>query len=183
MMAEGKSQREAAVFFGVSDAAISKKIKRWEKDKPPESLTKLTVKEQKYVLARVGGKNKMQAAMEAFDCDTPESAKSIGSKLGADPDIHRAITALMHESGIGRKARIKRLAEVVNAQDLGIAAKGLDLSWKLDGSYAPIQVDYTVTYDPDAQHARYLELKELLAEAIAAKIANETDVIDAVNND
>ncbi len=141
MIAEGKSQRETARFFGVSDAAISKRIKRLTQAEPPESFKSLSPGEKKFVLAKIEGKSGTAAALQAFNCGSIESAKAIGSRLSGDPDIQRAIEDLMHEEGIGRRRRIQRLRDVIEAKDLGIAAKGLDMANKLTGEYAPEKID------------------------------------------
>ncbi|MCX6224489.1 MAG: hypothetical protein NTV01_07015 [Bacteroidia bacterium] len=166
MLSEGKSQTEAAKFFNVSDAAISKRVKKWNPPEEPESFNNLTDKEKKFVLAKVKGKSNTAAALDSYDCGSIGSAQTIGQRLGADPDINRAITDLMHESGIGRRVRIKRLADLVNARDLGIAGKGLDMSFKLDGSYAAQQIDVFVSYDPFAMRTQIEELRRMLAETM-----------------
>ncbi|MDO9228370.1 MAG: hypothetical protein Q7U03_02275 [Syntrophales bacterium] len=141
MISDGKPQREMARLFGVSDAAISKRIKRLHQAEPPESFKSLTSKEQKFVLAKLEGKSGTAAALQAYDCGSVESAKTIGSRLSGDPDISQAIHDLMHQEGIGRRYRVKRLRDVINAADLGIASKGLDMANKLTGEYAPEKID------------------------------------------
>lgn len=141
MIADGKPQREMARLFGVSDAAISKRIKRLHQAEPPESFKSLAPKEQKFVLAKLEGKSGTAAALQAYDCGSVESAKTIGSRLSGDPDISQAIHDLMHQEGIGRRYRVKRLRDVINAADLGIASRGLDMANKLTGEYAPEKID------------------------------------------
>lgn len=141
MLADGKSQKECAVFFGCSEAAISKHLKRQRQtDELPESFQKLTAKQKQFVLARAEGKSNTGAALDAFDCKTTESGHAIGVKLSSDPDIQTAIHDLLHQEGIGKRARIKRLKKVVYAKDLGIAHKGLDTAFKLAGDYAPEKI-------------------------------------------
>ncbi len=141
MIAEGKPQREMARLFKVSDAAISKKIKRLHQAEPPESFKGLSPGEKKFVLAKIEGKSGSAAALQAFNCGSIESAKTIGSRLSGDPDIQKAIHDLMHEEGIGRRYRVKRLRAVINAADLGIAAKGLDMANRLTGEYAAEKIE------------------------------------------
>jgi hypothetical protein len=141
LIEEGKPQKEMALFFGVSGAAISKRIKRLSQAEPPESFKDLSPGEKKFVLAKIEGKSGSAAALQAFNCGSIESAKTIGSRLSGDPDIQKAINDLMHEEGIGRRRRVQRLRDLVEAKDLGIAAKGLDMSFKLTGEYAPEKVD------------------------------------------
>ena len=48
---------------------------------------------------------------------------------------------LLYESGVGKRKRAERLADLINAPDLSTVAKGLDLSFKVLGDYAPAQVE------------------------------------------
>ena len=159
MIADGKPQREIAQLFGVSDAAISKRIKRMHRAEPPESFKNLSPKEQKFVLAKLEGKSGTAAALQAYDCGSVESAKAIGSRLANDPDVSTAINNLMHQEGIGRRYRVKRLRDVINAADLGIVSKGLDMASKLTGDYAPEKLDVNVQMA--ATMALIAEIKEL----------------------
>ncbi len=135
MRAEGKPQKEMARFFGVSDAAISKRIKRLHQIEPPESFSRLTDKQKKFALAKAEGKTNTEAAMIAFEVTSRESAKVLGSNTMKDPDTNTAIQDLLHQEGIGRRYRIQRLKKVIDAADLGISSKGLDMSFKLTGEY------------------------------------------------
>lgn len=144
MIEEGRPQREMARFFGVSDAAISKRIKRLKQGEPPESFKALSPGEKRFVLAKLEGKSGTAAALQAFNCGSVQAAKTIGSRLSGDPDVQRAIHDLMHEEGIGRRRRVQRLRDVIEAKDLGIVAKGLDMANKLTGEYAPDKVDLSL---------------------------------------
>lgn len=157
MIAEGKPQREMARLFDVSDAAISKKIKRLTQAAPPESFAGLTSKKKKFVLAKLEGKSNTAAALDAYNCGSVESAKTIGSKLAGDPDVSTAISDLMHQEGIGRRYRVKRLRDVINAADLGIVTRGLDMANKLTGDYAPDKLE--VTGQLAAVHALIAEIR------------------------
>ena len=139
MLKEGKQQREIARHFNVSESAVSQRVKRLHQAEPPASFASLSVKEQKFVLAKVNGKSSTSAALEAYDCGSVGSAKSIGSRLSGDPDIALAISDLMHEEGIGRRYRVKRLRDVINAADLGIASKGLDMGFRLADDYPAVK--------------------------------------------
>ena len=66
MIAEGKPQKEMAKFFGVSDAAISKRIKRLNQAEPPESFKALSPGEKKFVLAKLEGKSGSAAALSTI---------------------------------------------------------------------------------------------------------------------
>lgn len=178
MIADGKPQREMARLFGVSDAAISKRIKKLTQAEPPESFKSLSPKEQKFVLAKLEGKSGTAAALQAYECGSVESAKTIGSRLSGDPDISRAIDDLMHEAGIGRRRRILRLRDLIEAKDMGIAAKGLDMSWKLDGSYVAERVVVEVDF-PQMQIDLAKAIEALRAEGGAIPKLTDPNVIDA----
>jgi transcriptional regulator with XRE-family HTH domain len=166
----GKTGREIAAYFGVSPAYISKRLKRLQPIEEPPSLAKLRPEEKKFVLAKVDGRNNMQAAMIAYDVKNRDSAKAMGWQKMRDPDIHIAIQDLMAQEGIGRRRRIQRLRDVIEARDLNTVAKGVDLAFKPEGLYgqdAPIvQISFNELMDEvqdiDAQISRYeLALKKL----------------------
>ena len=180
MIEEGRPQREMARFFGVSDAAISKRIKRLNQSEPPESFKALSPGEKKFVIAKLEGKSGTAAALHAFNCGSIESAKTIGSRLSGDPDVQKAVHDLMHEEGIGRRRRVQRLRDVIEAKDLGIVAKGLDMANKLTGEYAPEKVD--VSLEPQNIFAVVAVLnarKEELMQRIKALEEGSDYVIDA----
>ena len=135
MLDEGKNQKEIAAHFGVSPAAICKRVKRLLP--PPESFENLTDKEQKFVLGIAGGKSQTQAVMNSFDVTSRESAKSLGTKLMAKPDIQTAVSDIMQQQGLTKTYRVKKLRQHIDHKDPNVSLKGLDQSWKLDGSYAP----------------------------------------------
>ena len=74
--------------------------------------------------------------MDSYDVTSRESAKSLSSQLMAKTEIQMTITELMDYCGIDKKYRIKKLKNIIDSRDLNIAHKGLDMSFKLDGSYA-----------------------------------------------
>ena len=137
LLQEGKNQKQIAEHFGVSPVAIHKRLKRLTP--PPEFKTfdLLTDKEKKFVLGKVEGKSNIQAVMQSHDVISKESAKSMASQLMGKPEIQISITELMDYCGIDKSYRIRRLKQIIDASDLNIAHKGLDMSFKLDGSYAP----------------------------------------------
>jgi hypothetical protein len=100
-------------------------------------FNQLTDKEKKFVLGKVEGKSNIQAVMQSHDVISKESAKSMASQLMGKPEIQMSITELMEYCGIDRPYRIKRLKNIIDCSDLNVAHKGLDMSFKLDGSYAP----------------------------------------------
>lgn len=162
---EGKTQKEIAEYFGVSSAAICKRVKRLLP--PPESFNSLTDKEQRFCIEVAKGKTQTQAVMNSYEVVTRKSAKVIGSQLMTKPEIQMAIDELMDYHGIDRSYRIKRLGDHVRHVDPVVSLKALDLSWKLDGSYAPLKnINYNTSYEDVRRE--YDRLKAELAEAEAA---------------
>jgi predicted transcriptional regulator len=135
LLKAGNNQKEAAKLLGVSPAAITKRLKRLVP--PPESLQKLTPKEQKFAIAVAHGKTKTQACLETFEVTSRESAKALGTNLMKKADIREAIADLMDLKGLTQEYRIGKLKGHVDNADPNISLKALDQSWKLDGSYAP----------------------------------------------
>ena len=141
MLDQGLSQKQVAGHFRVSEAAVSKRLKRLRAYQLPESFDKLTLKQQKFALAVAEGKSQTTAAMEAFDCADRTSGKALGSRMMKDPDVSIAIHDLLHQEGLGRRERIRRLKALVMSKDLSVAGKGLDMAFKIAGEYAPEQID------------------------------------------
>jgi phage terminase small subunit len=132
MLKEGKQQKEIAEHFGVSPAAICKRVKRICL---PESLSKLTKKEQNFALQVARGATKTNAALDAYDAKSADSARALGNKLVKKPSVNAAIADLMDWHGLTRSYRVERLKNHVDAADPNISLKALDQTWKLDGSY------------------------------------------------
>ena len=141
MKAEGKTGKSIAEYFGVSVAYICKRWKRIQPVKEPEIFSSLTGKQKKFVLAKAEGKSNTNAAMEAFEVTSRDSAKALGHNLMKDPDIDRAIQEIMCEEGLTRRHVIRRLKELVDCADGNIAIKGIDVANKLSGDYAPEKRD------------------------------------------
>jgi len=144
MLDDGKTQKEIAEYFGVSPAAICKRVKRINM---PESFKNLTGKEQKFVLARAEGKTQTQAALDSHDCSSLESAKSMGHQLMQKPDIQMAVSDLMQEEGLTRRHRVRTLKKHIDHADPNVSLKGLDQSWKLEGLYSEKHEHVHVTYE------------------------------------
>ncbi len=136
LLQEGKNQKEIAHHFGVSPVAIHKRLKRLTPAPEIPNFNKLSQKEKKFVVEKVKGKSNIQAVTISHDVTTKESAKSMASQLMAKPEIQMSITELMEYCGIDKPYRIRRLKQIIDSSDLNIAHKGLDMSFKLDGSYA-----------------------------------------------
>jgi len=144
MLKEGKQQKEIAEHFGVSPAAICKRVKRIC---PPESLNNLTEKEKKFAIQVARGATKTNAALEAFDTKSPDSARALGNKLIKKPSVNAAIAELMDWHGLTRSYRVGRLKKHVDAQDPHVSLKALDQSWKLDGAYTEEKPEVVINHN------------------------------------
>jgi len=143
---------------------------------------KLTNKEKSFVIEKVKGKTATQAVMDSYEVSSRESAKVIGSQLMAKPEIKMSITELMEHCGIDKPYRIRRLKQVIDSSDLNIAHKGLDMSFKLDGSYAPekhINIDAIFEISPE-EEARLRKLGEQLLQQMEEE-EEETKVVENEN--
>lgn len=137
MLQEGTLQKEIAEHFHVSPVAVCKRIKRLF-PKPDTILNEynLTDKEKSFVIEKAKGKTNTQAALESYEVSNRKSAKVIGSQLMAEPVIRMALSELM-ETYLPQHYRIRKLRSHADNVDPIVSLKALDLSWKIDGSYAP----------------------------------------------
>jgi DNA-binding MarR family transcriptional regulator len=141
MIESGKSQKECAEHFGTSPSAINQRLKKLDSFNLPESFNNLTKSRKSFVLAKLEGKNNAEAAKESYNVTSNDSAKNIGSRLMKEPEVNIAMRDIMAQEGIPKRRRVQRLRDLIEAPDLGIVAKGLDMASKLTGDYAPQQVD------------------------------------------
>ena len=135
LVQEGKQQKEIAAYFGVSPAAICKRLKRLAPLHP--SLEVLTEKEQRFAIEKAKGGTATQAAMKSFECSSLQSAKAIGSQLMGKQEIRDAIDSLMESEGLTRAYRAKKLKNHVDHVDPHVSIKAIQEANKMDGSYAP----------------------------------------------
>ena len=135
------TQKQLAVRFQCSEAAISKRKKRYERlgiyneSKLPESFKKLGDKEQRFIVARLNSVNQTQAALQAFECGTYGSAKAKGSQIARRNDIKIAINELMRDRGLSRTMRIDRLKEHIENKDPNTSLKSIEIANKMEGLY------------------------------------------------
>jgi DNA-binding Lrp family transcriptional regulator len=163
------TQKDLAAQLGVSPSALNQRIKRLKSYALPESFKALTDKQKLFALAKVEGKSNLDAVKSAYDVTSSESGKALGTQLMKDPDIGAAIQDLMAQEGITRRRRVQRLRDMIDCPDLSVAGKGLDMSFKLAGDYAPQQIE-TVTE---------VEVRALVA-TIIADIDRRPDVANPV---
>ena len=183
MLKDGRTQKEIAAHFGVSPAAICKRVKRLLP--PPESLQELTEKEQAFAVAISKGMTQTNAAMVAYDVTSRISAKNLGSNLMAKPDIQIAVADLMQQQGLTRTYRVRKLKQHVDHRDPNVSLKALDQSWKLEGAYTEKHVNLNINYedfdkDIEALDAEIAELEERLRQHVGGNFGpvltpDETD--------
>jgi phage terminase small subunit len=174
MLESGKSKKECADYFGVSKSAITQRVKKL---KAYASFNKLTEKKKEFVLAKVEGKTNMEAVKASYDVTTNESAKALATQLMQDPDVTLAIRDLMAQEGIPRRHRVKRLKDIIDCADMSAVGKGLDMSFKLTGEYAPEKFEEIIDYRSLNLSGTVRELTELLAQRKAQQ-AQQGDVKD-----
>lgn len=185
MLNEGKTQKEIAKHFEVSPAAICKRLKRLTPPPETPNFDQLTDKEKLFVIEKTKGKSNLQAVMKSHDVTTKNSAKSMSSQLMAKDEIKMSIQELLNHCGIDKPYRIRRLKQIIDSSDLNIAHKGLDMSFKLDGSYAPEEVHVTLDFDTLwKEHMQDLiRLQELEAKTIEVEIIERPENKEHSNNE
>lgn len=143
LLKQGKNQKEAASYFGVSEAAISKRVKRIL---PPPDLDKygLSEKQKAFVTEKARGASNTGAAMKAYNCKDRASAKTLANTLMKDPDVKASISELMDFHGMGRSYRVGKLKNHLDNRDPNISLKALDMSFKLDGSFIERRMNLNV---------------------------------------
>lgn len=163
MLKQGKMQKEIAEHFGVSPAAVCKRLKRLLPQ--PESVLdkySLTDQQKQFVIEKAKGKTNTQAVIASYEVTSMQSAKVIGSQLMDKPEIKMALNELM-ELHLPQYHRIRKLRSHVDNRDPNVSLKALDLSWKLDGSYSP-EKHMNVNFDINATNKRIEYLKNRLRE-------------------
>ena len=162
MLEDGKQQKEIAEHFGVSPAAICKRIKRLLPPEP-KNLQKLSPKEQKFAIAIAEGKTQTDAAMQSFDVTTRDSAKSIGSRLLKQVDIQIAVSEIMQQQGLTRGYRVQKLKQHIDNPDPTVSLRGLDQSWRLDAAYVDrVVVEKAPSYSDMQRNILELTKEEII---------------------
>lgn len=137
--------KDAAKLLNVSPSALCQKRTKWKLQQPPASLSELSEQRQIFCQAKGAGASNKEAARLAYPEAKESSLPVIASQVLSEPLAQVAIADLMARHGIDRNFRTSRLKDVICSPDLNIAVKGLDQSWKLDGSYAPDKLEVSVT--------------------------------------
>ena len=133
MLEDGKQQKEIAEYFGVSPAAICKRVARLSAY--PKTLKELTPKEQRFAVSVANGMSQTKAAIDSYEVSSMRSAKALGSQLMKKPKIDAAISELMEYHGMGRHYRVAKLKAHLDHPDPVISLKSLEMSFKADGTF------------------------------------------------
>lgn len=138
MLKQGKSYKEIGAVMGVSAPAICKRVKRIKLTNPPDSFKALTQKEQKFVMGIFEGKSRTQSALEAFDCSSRASAKTIQHDLCETSKIQQALTEMGQRFeliGKGRGYRAGRIGQHMENSDPIVSLKAIEMASKLSDDF------------------------------------------------
>jgi predicted transcriptional regulator len=133
----GTSQKKIAEQMGVSGAAVCKRLKLLRAVAArPAVLDTLTPQQERFVVEMAGGKNQTQAALAAYECGSLESAKTLGCRLGKDPAIQGAITAVLEVEGLTKSVLVKRLKDhVAQTKDASVSLKAVKTGLELHDAF------------------------------------------------
>ena len=177
MLEEGHSQKEIAIHFGVSPAAICKRVARLSAY--PKTLRELTPKEQRFAVSVAEGKSQTQSAIDAYDVSSMGSAKSLGSQLMKKPRVNAAISELMEYHGMGRSYRVQKLKEHLDSPDPVISLKSLEISYKADGTFREILVPVPINFESLVEQTQSLEEASRAAQERKANALNQIAILEA----
>jgi hypothetical protein len=150
---EGKSIRQIGKEVDLSGPRVHKILKRMLPR--PESMERLTKKEQNFVLAVIEGKTPTNAVLESHDVNSRESAKALQKTLLKKDDIKLAISEYLQIYGLTKGYRVKKLKSHVDNRDPIISLRALDQSWRLD-SYPASNVNIVSVNITPVDLSRYL---------------------------
>jgi hypothetical protein len=148
----------------VSPQALCKRLKRLAPPPHMPYFNSLTQKEKKFCVMKVQGETSTQSALKSFECGSMDSAKNIGSQLMRKPEIEMSINELLDYVGLDKTYRLRRLKQIIDCSDLGLAHEGLKTSFKLDGSF--IERNLNLNLNADVRPEEEESLREL-ARALA----------------
>ena len=138
--------KDAAELLGISAPGLHKKVAKYKRQLPPESLLAIASPAKRiFIEAKSQGMSTKQSARLAYPDAEDSSLPVMASRIMAEPLAQVAMADLMARNGIGRDHRVSILAKIVNSPDLNLAIKALDQSFKLDSSYAPDRLEVGIT--------------------------------------
>jgi len=144
--AAGATGKELAAYFGCSQAAISKRLKRLAPG-PPSAIDALTPKQAAVVRCMATtGKSATAAVEEYYNTGSRASAREIASRLTATPQVQLALAEEMDRAGLTRSYRVSKLADACEHPDPGIALKSLDIAFRLADEFPAIRSNSMVIH-------------------------------------
>jgi hypothetical protein len=136
MSDRGDQQNIIARHFGVSGAAVSKRLNCLRQQAERSSVfDKLTPKEQRFVAEIAAGTSQTAAALAAINVSSISSAKTIGSRLANSPEIKEAIAVIMETEGLSCQHLIQKMKVHVDGVDPTTSLKAIDMGLKLHDAY------------------------------------------------
>jgi phage terminase small subunit len=177
MLEDGHSQKEIAIHFGVSPAAICKRVARLSAY--PKTLKELTPKEQRFAVSVANGMSQTQSAINAYETSSMASAKSLGSQLMKKPKIDAAISELMEYHGMGRSYRVQKLKAFLDHPDPVIGLKSLEISFKADGTFKEIHVPVPINFEALVEQTQSLEEASRAAQERKANALKQIAILEA----
>jgi len=152
MLANGKSQKECAEYFGCSKSAISQRVSKITVVPRPAILDKLTPSQERFAFGIAEGKSQTQAVIDSYNTDNRESAAVQGSRLMSDPLMQECIKVIMETEGLTRRKMVRRLSEHVDSRDAQASLRAIDIGLKLTDSYPAekkVNVNFTAVIPVD----------------------------------
>lgn len=136
LVEQGLTGRQIAEQTSISEAAVSKRLKRirLQEREPPESFQALTPKKQKFVMGLVQGKTQVNACIDSHDVTSRASARALASRMAREPDVEVALADMFAQEGLSKRRRVQRMSELIESRDSAAVCRMLELSFKLDGS-------------------------------------------------
>lgn len=108
----------------------------------------LTIKQAKFVKAKLEGKSGTQAALEAYDT-TPKVARTIAAENMAKPNIREILQAEFAKQGITLEAIVKPIADGLKADKVVIVGKDED-------AFADLQPDHSIRLKASGMAAQFM---------------------------
>ncbi len=133
-------QKDIAAHFGISQSAITQRLRKITSQQLPDSFKSLSPKEQNFAIQVAHGKTQTAAAMASFDTTSLASAKTIGARLMKDNEVVKAVNDVkesiadkFEKKGYGQDYRIGRIGQHMESPDAVISLKAIDMAAKLSG--------------------------------------------------
>lgn len=121
------------------------------KKKAKNSSNKLTIKEAKLVKGIVEGKTKRQAAIEAYNTKSPETASVVASNVLKKVNVQEALQEALEKAGLTPSKVVDVVKEGMEAQRLVIVGNG-------EEAMADLQPDHSIRLKAAGMAANFMGL-------------------------